>query len=64
MNALFQVLLGMLFQTLPQMSKSSVRERVALLKEWKGSELPKNIWRNTKIYLYNYNTKNNEKTED
>ena len=39
------------------MSKSSTKEKVALLKEWVGSELPKNTWKNTKIFIYNYNTK-------
>lgn len=36
------------------MSKSTIRNKVAMLKEWKGSELPKNIYKNTKIYIYNY----------
>jgi hypothetical protein len=35
------------------MSKSSNKEKVALLKEWVGSELPKNIFKQTKTYIYN-----------
>lgn len=64
MNVQSQVLFDTLFQTYSQMSKSSKRDKISLLKEWVGSELPKNIWKNTKIYIYNYNTKTNENTED
>jgi hypothetical protein len=44
----------MLSQTLLLMSKSSNQSKIALIKEWRGSELPKNIWKNTKVYIYNY----------
>ena len=39
-------------QTLLLMSKSSNRDKVTLLKEGKGSELPKNIYKQTKIFIY------------
>ena len=42
------------------MSRSTTRSKVELLKEWKGSELPRNIWKHTKIYIYNYYEKKNQ----
>ena len=35
------------------MSKSSNKEKVALLKEWIGSELHRNLFKSIKTYIYN-----------
>ena len=36
------------------MSKNSVKERIFTLKEWKGSELTKNLFKSIKVFIYNY----------
>ncbi len=36
------------------MSRSSVKYRISVLKEWNGSERQKNLWKSIKVYIYNY----------
>ena len=36
---------------------SNVRERISALKEWLGSELPRNLFKSIKVYKTNYKPK-------